>query len=132
MQLTPQETLFLDRMACHMIATGDLNIERAGLAVLVRDKELLQACILRSEVVAKSVGDRVYGTINASYRRRSMSQVDGKSVMLLAGQLDSSFLKYQVDGVDVYVSRDDVSLHMRGICKPGCLRCKLQQLIDRN
>ncbi|MHB0806041.1 hypothetical protein [Stutzerimonas nitrititolerans] len=45
MQLTKQERLFLDRMALQMIATGDIDIERAGKAVLAQDKALVRQAL---------------------------------------------------------------------------------------
>lgn len=45
MQLTTQEQMFLDRMALHMIETGDMDMERAGKAVLAQDKSLVMQAL---------------------------------------------------------------------------------------
>jgi len=81
MQLTKQERLFLDRMALQMIATGDMDIERAGLAVLKQDKLLVRQA-LDMDGIAIYGGYEMDGqsTIRSRMARSVYQKIKGKSL----------------------------------------------------
>jgi hypothetical protein len=148
MQLTTQEDLLLDRMAAHMIASGNMDIDAAVQAIRAQDQTLLAKLIGldgRRETVA--VGDHEYAggyaladmrdsmarRVYKSLRKRPYKTpelIDGpRLTMLSGGHGPEKSIWYLVDGQSAYVSLEALRLHRNGKCKAGCPRCALDERI---
>lgn len=152
MQLTRQEDLLLDRMAAHMVASGNMDIDAAVEAVRAQDKALLTKLIALEDAyetivvgdyqyegahglseMRNAMGRRVYKNIRArSKPLRDIPPIEsGRVVKISGGHGPDRSILYRVDRKsDVYVSLSDLQLHIAGMCKEDCPRCALQHLID--
>ncbi len=148
MQLSEQENIVLERMALHMAATGDMDINRAVEAVRNQDQALLTQLIglkERRETVfvggyeydgeyalaglRDSMAKRVYKTLRKTPYKAHEPINRPRLTKLSGGHGPEKSIWYLVDGKDAYVSLNDLRLHMAGKCKPGCTRCALDARI---
>ncbi|EXF45232.1 hypothetical protein BAY1663_02311 [Pseudomonas sp. BAY1663] len=144
MQLTRQEDLLLDRMAAHMVASGNMDINAAIEAIRAQDQSLLTKLIgLKERRESVAVDDYEYdGEYALADLRDSMARkvyktlrkrpykapaiIDGARLTRLSGgHGPDKSIWYRIDGEDAYVSLNDLQLHIAGECKADCPRCAL-------